>query len=142
AFAPLASFRLPPRGVRCVGPVRVLSSQPSRNLLMPPSFELSIAENYVSACANEARKGKSMPRHDLLERVWQGCCAMKRRMWLAGVLVALLWAAPAKAADTGVIVRTTAGLPVLQTFCSLPTTCTVVGGALDGALGQVFLVTT
>jgi hypothetical protein len=29
---------------------------------MPPSFELSIAENYVSAGANEARKGKSMPR--------------------------------------------------------------------------------
>src|SRR5882762_10378571 len=65
---------------------------------------------------------------------------MKRRMWLAGALVALLWAAPAKA-DTGVIVRTTGGLPALQAFCLLPTTCTVVGG-LDGTLGQVFLVTT
>src|SRR6267143_4925688 len=65
---------------------------------------------------------------------------MKRRMWLAGALAAILWAAPAKA-DTGVIVRTTAGLPVLQTLCLLPTTCTVVG-ALDGTLGQVFLVTT
>src|SRR5260370_17975357 len=66
---------------------------------------------------------------------------MKHRMWLAGVLAGLLWTAPAKA-DTGVIVRTTAGLPALQLFCSLPTTCTVVGGALDGPLGLVFLVTT
>src|SRR6267143_1162131 len=66
--------------------------------------------------------------------------AMKRRMWLAGALVALLWAAPAKA-DTRVIVRTTAGLGPLQLLCALPATCTVVGGALDGGLGQVFLVT-
>jgi hypothetical protein len=65
---------------------------------------------------------------------------MKRRMWLAGILVTLLWTAPARA-DTGVIVRTTAGLPALQALCLLPTTCTVVGG-LDGTLGQVFLVTT
>ncbi|HYR82572.1 MAG TPA: S8 family serine peptidase, partial [Terriglobia bacterium] len=68
---------------------------------------------------------------------------MKRRMWLAGALVALLWAVPATA-DTGVIVRTTAGLPALRLFCALPTTCTVVEavGALDGTLGQVFLITT
>ncbi len=65
---------------------------------------------------------------------------MKHRMWIAGALLALLWATPAKA-DTPVIVRTTAGLSTLQTFCSLPTTCTVVG-PLDGTLGQVFLVTT
>src|SRR6267154_1455263 len=65
---------------------------------------------------------------------------MKSRMWLAGVLAALLWAAPAKA-DTGVIIRTTGGLQALQVLCLLPATCTVVGG-LDGALGQVFLVTT
>src|SRR3982074_1477796 len=65
---------------------------------------------------------------------------MKRRMWLAGALAALLWAPPAKA-DPGVIVRTTAGLPALQALCLLPATCTVVG-ALDGTLGQVFLVTT
>jgi hypothetical protein len=66
---------------------------------------------------------------------------MKRRMWLTGALVALLWATPAKA-DTGVIVRTTGGLPALQLLCSLPLSpCTVVG-ALDGTLGQVFLVTT
>ncbi len=66
---------------------------------------------------------------------------MKRRMWLTGALVALLWATPAKA-DTGVIVRTTGGLPALQLLCSLPLSpCTVVG-ALDGPLGQVFLVTT
>ena len=68
---------------------------------------------------------------------------MKRRMWLMGALVALLWASPAKA-DTRVIIRTTAGLPALQLFCALPATCTVdtVVGALDGTLGQVFLVTT
>jgi len=48
---------------------------------------------------------------------------------------------PAKA-DTGVIIRTTAGLLPLQAFCSIPISpCTVVG-ALDGTLGQVFLVTT
>ncbi len=68
---------------------------------------------------------------------------MKRGMWLMGALVALLWASPAKA-DTGIIIRTTAGLPALQLLCALPTTCTVdtVVGALDGKLGQVFLVTT
>src|SRR5882762_8858369 len=65
---------------------------------------------------------------------------MKCRMWLAGALVALLWAAPAKA-DTGVIIRTTGGLSALQALCLLPTTCTVVS-ALDGPLGKVFLVTT
>src|SRR6202158_3477179 len=66
---------------------------------------------------------------------------MKRRIWLAGGLLALLWASPAKA-DTGVIIRTTAGLLPLQAFCSIPISpCTVVG-ALDGTLGQVFLVTT
>src|SRR6266568_2304754 len=65
---------------------------------------------------------------------------VKHRMCIAGALLALLWATPAKA-DTGVIVRTTAGLSALQTFCALPTTCTVVG-SLDGTLGQVFLVTT
>src|SRR6266852_506487 len=68
---------------------------------------------------------------------------MSRKMWLAGALAALLWATPARA-DTRVIVRTTAGLPALQLLCALPATCTVdtVVGALDGTLGQVFLVTT
>ena len=68
---------------------------------------------------------------------------MKRKMWLAGAMAALLWATPAKA-DTRVIVRTTAGLPALQLLCALPATCTVdtVVGALDGTLGHVFLVTT
>jgi len=66
--------------------------------------------------------------------------AVKRRLWLVGVLMALLWAAPARA-DTGVIVRTTGGLQALQAFCLLPATCSVVGG-LDGTVGQVFLVTT
>src|SRR6266446_5903527 len=69
------------------------------------------------------------------------CHAMKRRMWLVGALVALLWATPAKA-DTGIIIRTTGGLSALQVFCNLPLSpCTIVG-ALDGTLGQVFLVTT
>src|SRR5258705_10257108 len=67
--------------------------------------------------------------------------AMKRKIWLVGALMALLWAAPTKA-DTGIIIRTTAGLPALQTFCSLPlSSCTIIG-TLDGTLGQVFLVTT
>src|SRR5260370_33126494 len=65
---------------------------------------------------------------------------VKHRMWIAGALLALFWATPAKA-DTRVIVRTTAGLSALQTFCALPTTCTVVG-PLDGTLGQIFLATT
>ncbi len=66
---------------------------------------------------------------------------MKHRIWLAAVMVTLLWAAPAKA-DTGIIIRTTGGLSALQLFCALPLSpCTVVGG-LDGTLGQVFLVTT
>src|SRR5229473_7009942 len=68
---------------------------------------------------------------------------MSRKMWLAGAFAALLLATPARA-DTRVIVRTTAGLPALQLLCALPATCTVdtVVGALDGKLGQVFLVTT
>jgi hypothetical protein len=64
---------------------------------------------------------------------------MKRRMWLAGVLTALLWATPAKA-DSGVIVRTTLGLQGLQSLCLL-NGCTVLG-AIDGTLNQVFLLTT
>jgi subtilase family protein len=64
---------------------------------------------------------------------------MHRRAWLAGMLLALLWAAPARA-QNGVIVRTTLGVPGLQLLC-LAQNCTVVG-ALDGALNQVFLLTT
>ncbi len=64
---------------------------------------------------------------------------MRQQIWLACVLVTVLWTAPAKG-DTGVIVRTT-NLPALQVLCALPITCTVVRG-LDGTLGQVFLVTT
>ena len=66
---------------------------------------------------------------------------MRQRLWLAGVLVALLWVAPAKAVGSGVIVRTTLGLSGLQALC-LTNSCTVVPTALDGTLGQVFLVTT
>jgi len=62
-------------------------------------------------------------------------------MWLVGALAALLWATPAKAAGGGVIVRTTLGLSGLQALC-LTNSCNVVSTALDGTLGQVFLVTT
>jgi hypothetical protein len=64
---------------------------------------------------------------------------VKCRLSLAGVLLALLWATPAKG-DTSVIVRTT-NLSALQTLCVLPATCTIVE-TVDGTLGQVFLVTT
>jgi subtilisin family serine protease len=65
---------------------------------------------------------------------------MHRRAWLAGIMLALLWAAPATA-QNGVIVRTTLGVSGLQLLC-LAQNCTVVVGALDGALNQVFLLTT
>jgi len=42
---------------------------------------------------------------------------MKRKMWLAGALVALLWATPAKA-DNSIIVRSTLSLQALQTACN------------------------
>src|SRR5215469_2757388 len=64
---------------------------------------------------------------------------MKPRTWLAGALLALLGAAPARA-NSGVIVRTNLGLTGLQTLC-LTQSCTVVS-ALDGTLNQVFLLTT
>src|SRR5258707_488664 len=67
---------------------------------------------------------------------------MKRRMWLAGVLAALLWAAPARA-DNSFIVRSTLSLQALQTACNpplLPSICTVVRG-LGDPLGQLFLIT-
>jgi subtilisin family serine protease len=67
--------------------------------------------------------------------------AMKRRMLLVGLLVALLWATPARA-DNQFIVRSTLSLQALQTACNpplLPPICTVVGG-LGDPLGQVFLI--
>ena len=67
---------------------------------------------------------------------------MKGRMLLVGVLVALLWATPARA-DNQFIVRSTLSLQALQTACNpplLPSICTVVGG-LGDPLGQVFLIT-
>src|SRR6266436_3953665 len=75
---------------------------------------------------------------------------MKRRMWLVGALVALLWVTPAKA-NTEIIIRTTGGLSPLQLFCSLPLSpCTLVGtgplgdllGPLGDPLGQLYLVST
>src|SRR5467141_3851948 len=67
---------------------------------------------------------------------------MKRRMCLAGALVALLWATPARA-DNRIILRTTLSLQALNTACNpllLARICTVVGG-LGDPLGQVFLIT-
>jgi subtilisin family serine protease len=60
-------------------------------------------------------------------------------MWLAGVLLALLWTTPA-IADNRFIVRSTLGPTALGQFCFLQN-CAVVG-ALDGSLNQVFLLTT
>ena len=73
----------------------------------------------------------------------KGCRVMKRRMWLAGVLVALLWATPAKA-DNSIIVRSTLSLQALQTACNpllLAPICKVVR-VLGDPLGQLFLITT
>src|SRR5229473_877707 len=70
------------------------------------------------------------------------CRAMKHRLWLPGLLVALLWAAPARA-DNSFIVRSTLSLQALQTACNpalLAPICTVVGG-LGDPLGQLFLIT-
>ena len=67
---------------------------------------------------------------------------MKRRMCLAGALVALLWATPARA-DNRIILRTTLSLQALNTACNpllLAPICTVVG-ALGDPLGQVYLIT-
>ena len=67
---------------------------------------------------------------------------MKRRMCLAGALVALLWATPARA-DNRIILRTTLSLQALNTACNpllLAPICTVVGG-LGDPLGQVYLIT-
>jgi subtilisin family serine protease len=70
-----------------------------------------------------------------------GVQGMKRLISFTGVLMALLWATPAKA-DTRVIVRTTGGVAALNALCNIPTVCTVVGGAIDGTLSEVFLITT
>src|SRR5437016_1787077 len=65
---------------------------------------------------------------------------MKCRMWLAGALVALLWATPARA-DNSFIVRSRLSLQALQTACTpllLPPICKVVRGLGDP---QLFLIT-
>jgi hypothetical protein len=67
---------------------------------------------------------------------------MKRRLWLVGVLLALLWAAPARA-DNSFIVRSTLSLQALQTACNpllVAPICTVVGG-LGDPLGRLFVIT-
>src|SRR2546422_4603252 len=65
---------------------------------------------------------------------------MKRVIWILIMLVLLLGAKPAKAADNRFIVRTTGGLPAIQSICAL-SGCRVVRG-LDGSLNQLFLVAT
>src|SRR5437879_1173549 len=67
---------------------------------------------------------------------------MKLRMCLAGALVALLWATPARA-DNRTILRTSLSLQALNTACNpllLAPICTVVRG-LGDPLGQVYLIT-
>ncbi len=64
---------------------------------------------------------------------------MKRRVWLAGALLAVLSATPARA-DNRFIVRSALASNLLEEFCVLQD-CTVAG-ALDGNLNQVFLLTT
>src|SRR6266576_2936252 len=67
---------------------------------------------------------------------------MKRRMCLAGALVALLWATPARA-DNRIILRTSLSLQALNTACNpllLAPICTVVGG-LGDPQGAVYLIT-
>jgi subtilisin family serine protease len=63
----------------------------------------------------------------------------KRVHWLAAVVLFFAAVQPAAAAHR-FLIRTTLGLPGLQTTCLLHT-CTVVR-ALDGTLNQVFLLTT
>src|SRR5258708_8614485 len=67
---------------------------------------------------------------------------MKHRMWLAGVLATVVWAARVRA-DNSFIVRSTLSLQALKTACSpalVASICTVVGG-LGDPLGQLFLIT-
>src|SRR5712692_8472930 len=64
---------------------------------------------------------------------------MKRAIWIVIMLVLLLGAKPANAADNRFIVRTNGGLPLIQGVCAL-LGCNVVYG-LDGSLNQLFLVT-
>jgi hypothetical protein len=67
---------------------------------------------------------------------------MKHRIWLAGTLAVLLWAAPARAQNR-FIVRTT-NLQALQLVCNPPllaAVCNVVPGGLGDPPGQLFQVT-
>src|SRR5207248_4746031 len=91
---------------------------------------------------DEARRGETKEGNRQVRTGKKRGRAMKRRMWLAGVLLALLWATPAKA-DNSFIIRTTLNLQALQVACNpplLPSICTVVGG-LGDPLGQLFLIT-
>jgi subtilisin family serine protease len=64
---------------------------------------------------------------------------VKRRALLSFLVVCVFWSIPAQA-NQRYIVRDTGGLSALQTSCTA-LGCNV-GAALDGSLGQVFLVTT
>jgi hypothetical protein len=68
--------------------------------------------------------------------------AVKRRLWLVGVLMALLWATPVRAQNS-FIVRSTLSLQALKAACNpvlLAPICTVVGG-LGDPLNQLFVIT-
>jgi hypothetical protein len=65
--------------------------------------------------------------------------AMKRPIWLAATLFALFFTTPARA-DNRFIVRSTLGNTALTELCVLQN-CTVAT-SIDGALSQVFLLTT
>ena len=69
---------------------------------------------------------------------------MKRRMWLPILILLAVCAAPASAQNRFIVRSTlgTAGLTgVVDTLCGVVLGCTVTPG-IDGALGQLFLVTT
>jgi hypothetical protein len=105
---------------------------------MAYEWEFNTLRNSESRILNregQTKLGVAAQSHDRTKKSG----VMQRRAWLAGMLLALLWAAPAQA-QSGVIVRTTLGQQGLQSLCLLQN-CTVVG-ALDGTLNQVFLLTT
>ena len=78
-------------------------------------------------------------QQNLSSKIEKEDSAVKRRLWLMGTLLALLWPTPA-IADNRFIVRSTLGSTALGQFC-LFQNCSVIG-ALDGPLNQVFLLTT
>lgn len=64
---------------------------------------------------------------------------MKRRIWILIALSALLWAKPAAASPSRIVVRTNGGLLGIRSVCAL-VGCNVIN-SLDNSLNQLFLVT-